>query len=241
MSQILSFRSLGAGLILLGAAIAPVSALAQDATEGSGSNVAEEAPAERGALADLDLASALHAYAKEAGDPLVAIAALRVAATVPTEEAAFEAETEAEADAGGGDGEAPATENAGDFDAMVATARDLAADNDSYQAMIDEVVASGTRDRVGGFATALKNLPGNTRATYRESFFGGRLAEVAIDGGGDGRMNLIVYDENGNRICLSNRAGDRQYCSWTPRWTGQFRVVVVNLDPYSNRYRVTMN
>jgi hypothetical protein len=54
-------------------------------------------------------------------------------------------------------------------------------------------------------------------------------------------LDLFVYDESGNRICSSTSNGDDEYCRFTPKWTGKFRVKVQNNGKIDNRYTLLFN
>ena len=58
---------------------------------------------------------------------------------------------------------------------------------------------------------------------------------------GDTDVDLVVYDSNGNRICSSTRGGDREYCRWTPAWTGEFTVRVSNYGRVYNAVTMVTN
>ena len=61
-------------------------------------------------------------------------------------------------------------------------------------------------------------------------FFGNERAEVYIDNGIAGRMILQVFDENGNLVAQDNVPGPFFRCVWYPRWTGPFRIRLINND-----------
>ena len=83
-----------------------------------------------------------------------------------------------------------------------------------------------TRTSVNGAFRRYDRVYG--RIPYTISFIGGRRAHVAVFGDGDD-IELYVYDENNNLI-ISDMAGVRtnRRVTWTPRWTGPFRIEVVN-------------
>lgn len=95
------------------------------------------------------------------------------------------------------------------------------------------------RGRTSGAGRTYDTVYG--RDTYSIRFTGGRRAEVTVVGDGDD-VDLYVYDENGNLIGKDTRSGTVARVSWTPRWTGNFRVVVVNADNVSYiEYSLTTN
>src|SRR5689334_19047666 len=76
---------------------------------------------------------------------------------------------------------------------------------------------------------------------YAIPFAGGEPALVTVRGDGDTDLDLYVYDENGNLICSDTDYTDQLICSWSPRWTGMFRIEVRNLGNVYNRYQVRTN
>ncbi len=76
--------------------------------------------------------------------------------------------------------------------------------------------------------------------TYRLTFEGQRPARVAVVGDGDTGLSLFVYDEFDNEIVSVTEAGvsgsDQHVVEWTPRWTGEFTVKVVNPGLTTNCY-----
>ncbi len=80
-------------------------------------------------------------------------------------------------------------------------------------------------------------LPGGMTDTWTVTFAGGFKAAVAVVGDGDTDLDLYVYDENDNLVAKSDGPRDRESVSWTPRWTGKFKIKVVNRSRFvSNRY-----
>jgi hypothetical protein len=82
-------------------------------------------------------------------------------------------------------------------------------------------------------------LPGDMKDTRTVMFYGGELAQVTVHGDGFTNLDVFIYDENGNLIVSETSLSDDAILSWTPRWTGNFRIVVVNQsDFYSNAYTI---
>jgi hypothetical protein len=95
---------------------------------------------------------------------------------------------------------------------------------------------------LGGAKVQLTTLPADHTDTWTVTFVGGVQAAVAIAGDGGTDLDLYVYDENDNFITKSDGPGDRESCSWTPRWTGKFKIKVVNRSRlFSNRYSIAWN
>lgn len=64
---------------------------------------------------------------------------------------------------------------------------------------------------------------------------------MIITGDGDTDLDLYIYDENGNLIGSDVDTTDVCLVSWTPRWTGVFRVEIHNLGYVYNAYTLITN
>jgi hypothetical protein len=95
--------------------------------------------------------------------------------------------------------------------------------------------------RTGGVGRDATTLPGLSKSTYHVTFNGGELAVVTIVGSGNTDLDIFVYDEFGNRVAFGDGPTDIESVSWTPRWTGRFRIEVHNLGSYSNFYTLRTN
>lgn len=76
---------------------------------------------------------------------------------------------------------------------------------------------------------------------YHMRFRAHETAEIAVSGDGDTDLDLYVYDSSGNLIESDDDLTDECYVSWTPRWTGTFRVEVVNRGSVYNSYSLRTN
>jgi len=67
-------------------------------------------------------------------------------------------------------------------------------------------------------------------------YHAGERTGVAVKGDGDTTLHVRVYDENGHLInddvCRYNTC----MATWTPKWTGTFRITVENLGSVYNNY-----
>lgn len=77
--------------------------------------------------------------------------------------------------------------------------------------------------------------------TYYETFRGGEMAEVAIQGDGDTDLDLFVYDMNGRLVAQGTGYTDRELVRWFVPSTGTYRIVVRNLGNVWNRYGLGTN
>ena len=80
----------------------------------------------------------------------------------------------------------------------------------------------------------------NSTDVYRETFYGGEEVCVLVVGDGDTDLDLYIYDENGNLIESDTDILDTCVCTWTPKWTGEFRIEVKNLGNVYNEYTISV-
>ena len=83
----------------------------------------------------------------------------------------------------------------------------------------------------------------NARSTdkYVVKFRGGSRARVTVNGDGDTDLDLYIYDETGNLIVSDTDDTDYCVCTWTPSWTGNFTIKIVNRGGVYNRYHLETN
>ncbi len=130
---------------------------------------------------------------------------------------------------------------------LIADAKVLAAEDEAIlarAAKIEEKLAAAagaTRGALNGPYQHYDRIYGNTSDTYTIRFRGGELAEVGIVGDGDTDLDLYIYDENGNSIVYDNSYSGNCYVSFYPRWTGPFRVKVINRGGVYNNYCLLTN
>ena len=77
--------------------------------------------------------------------------------------------------------------------------------------------------------------------TWNIDFNGGEYATVQVQGDGASDLNLYIYDEDNNLIALDASPGDYCYTSWYPRWTGSYKIQVVNAGDSINDYYLVHN
>src|SRR5262245_47315386 len=95
--------------------------------------------------------------------------------------------------------------------------------------------------RASGPLTDLRVVRARSTMTYHETFRGGELAVVSIFGDSSTDLDIYVFDEFGNFITAATGLGDRETVTFTPAWTGVFRIEVRNLGYVSNQYVLTTN
>ena len=111
------------------------------------------------------------------------------------------------------------------------------------QAYVDSVAKRGlaSAGTTGGPKYAITNVNGAFTDVYDITFTGGEAAEIAIGGDGDTDLDLYVYDEFNNYVASDTASTDNAYVTWTPRWTGKFRVEVRNEGGVHNQYVFVTN
>lgn len=99
----------------------------------------------------------------------------------------------------------------------------------------------GSRGDVRGPGRNCTRALANSTDHYRVVFRGGEYARVAVSGDGDSDLDLLVFDENDNLVVQDTSYGDDPVVSWTPSWTGPFKIRVRNLGNVWNRYCIFVN
>lgn len=193
-------------------------------------------------LAALRTAHDLAKYGYEVESPSALIEAANILASTPTQtfEAALERGTE----------NANESEKVGkvqlDPAKLIADARELTEDAnllalaDNVSAKI-QAQAEGTRGAMGGPKYARGSVSARSYTYYDQKFWADEIAEVAVSGDGDTDLDLYVYDENGNLIASDTDYTDDCYVRFCPRWTGRFRIKIVNRGGVYNNYAIVTN
>ncbi len=75
---------------------------------------------------------------------------------------------------------------------------------------------------------------------YRIRFDGGEQAIVRAKAHGDD-IDLYIYDTHDNLIEKDVEDDDVPVCIWTPKWTGEFKIKVVNNESHSVDYKLETN
>lgn len=209
-------------------------AFAQDKTK---PNVDTTATGTKGAVATLAMAQDLYALGVANKDALTVLTAAKLANSVDLKAVERKVETTGEEVAGDEDGvDAPVT-----AEAMMATAKELAGENEVIAGLISDAETEGTRGRIGGASSTLSRLPGGRTDTWTVPFYGNSYAELAIVGDGDSNLDVLVTDENGNTICYDVSWTDKVYCDFVPAWNGYFYITVQNNGRKRNSYYLVTN
>lgn len=123
---------------------------------------------------------------------------------------------------------------------LLADAKTMADSDGVLLALIDDVDRD-VRGASGGPKYANSRVEAHDYDIYNVTFRRGELAMVIVVGDGDTDLDLYVYDNNGNLVASDNDYTDDCVCSWTPRWTGNFRIKIVNRGNVYNRYILRTN
>jgi hypothetical protein len=205
--------------------------------EEKGPNVNTAATGTKGGVATLALAQDLYALGLANKDALTVLTAARLAASVDVKEVEQKKETKGEAVADQPDGvDAPV-----DAATMLASARELAGEDETLVGLIEDAATEGSRGRIGGASSTLSRLPAGQTDVWEIPFYGESYAEVAVLGDGDANLDVLVTDENGNTICYDVSWSDKVYCDFVPSWNGYFYVTVQNNGGSRNSYYLMTN
>jgi hypothetical protein len=187
------------------------------------SNVAQKAEQDAemvDAIENMAMAQRLAGIGVESGDPILLIAAARLASQVAATESEITPREPQDV----------ATDSPGMHTAeeMLAAARALSEGRDDLIALIDDAAAEGSRGSVYGSGYYDGYINGGNNLYYDEAFYGGEQAVVTLEGHNPSDIDLWIYDEYGNLICSSTGYSSYESCTWTPSWTGDFTIRVEN-------------
>lgn len=76
----------------------------------------------------------------------------------------------------------------------------------------------------------------NSTDRYRVTFYAGEEAMVLVSGDGDTDLDLYIYDEYDNLVAYDNDGLDTMLCTWIPKRTATFTIVIRNLGDVRNYY-----
>ncbi len=192
--------------------------------EGIQSNISDVQPEDTtavDAIQTIAMAQRLATYAMNTNDPLLLIAAARIANQFEVGDAEIAPRDTDEEIAS----DSPAMQTAGE---MLAMARELAGDRQDLILLIEDVEAESARGSLYGAGSYEGYIAGYDNLYYDEAFEGGVPAIVELTGHNPSDLDLWIYDEFGNEICSSTSYSSFESCQWTPRWTGGFTIRVEN-------------
>ena len=118
-------------------------------------------------------------------------------------------------------------------------AKAMSKNDPAVVAMADKVEEK--RGAVGGPKRTTEVVNAFATDSYVIAFRGGEVARAVISGDGDTRLDMFVYDENGNLVDSRVGPGDDAMCTWVPKWSGKFTIRVVNRGLVANQYVIATN
>jgi hypothetical protein len=89
-----------------------------------------------------------------------------------------------------------------------------------------------------GPGKSIKTVLGGGSVTYFETYKGGKLAQVWLDGDGSTDLDVFVYDLKGKLIVQGTGPTDIETVTWIPAVNTTYRIVVRNLGFLSNTYKL---
>lgn len=234
--------------LLRGTALIAVLAVSPVIADTSSTNRDAGAAGVPGPVSVIDAAMALAEFGREAGDPTILLGAASALQQIGATEGAGEI----------GDGDIPEIDKTvaedgptekPDVDAetrdlvgeLVGEARFLARGDEALLAQADAIEATASRSSTTGPGRYRVRVGARDSEVVIEEFRGGEVAEVAVVGDGDTDIDLVILDQNGNEICTGTGNADREYCRWTPAWTGKFGIGVYNHGLVYNNAVILVN
>jgi hypothetical protein len=243
-----------AGVLVVGGWLA-VTALAAQTPQADAKqpNLSAEKGKEGGAAAVslLSQASELVQYAHQNESPMAMLTAVQMLERVKVQDSAervgskktgLQHEGEQVKEGKKGETSAPTL----DPEKLLAEAKPWAKGNQNLLALIEaeavkaKAAAGGTLGSTRGAIAHSDSVRARAYDDYVITFYGGQVARVAVVGDGDTDVDLYVYDEGGHEIARDDDRSAECLVQFTPRWTGSFRVRVVNNGyVYSNYILMT--
>ena len=202
-----------------------------------GPNVKSSATGTKGAVATLAMAQDLYTLGMANKDALTVLTAAKLAGSVEVKEVERKKETKGTEVAGEGEGKDLPVDAA----TMLASAKELAGEDEMLAGLVEDAMVEAGRGRVGGASSTLSRLPAGQTDTWEVPFYGDSYAELAVVGDGDSNLDVLVADEGGNTICFDVSWSDKIYCDFVPAWNGYFYVTVQNNGASRNSYYLMTN
>lgn len=210
---------------------------ATEAAAAKGPNVKSSATGTKGAVATLAMAQDLYTLGMANKDALTVLTAAKLAGSVEVKEVERKKETKGTELAG----EAEGKDLPVDAATMMASAKELAGEDEGLAGLVEDAMVEAGRGRVGGASSTLSRLPAGQTDTWEVPFYGDSYAELAVVGDGDSNLDVLVTDESGNTICYDVSWSDKIYCDFVPAWNGYFYVTVQNNGGSRNSYYLMTN
>jgi hypothetical protein len=203
-------------------------------------NLATASTAPAGAATQLVLAHGLYRQAEATGDPVLLLAAIRLARGVSNRPAPAWQQT-GEADTPPIPGpERGAPPNPGG-EAALAVLHGLAIDDPNLQDLAYDLEAQVPQGRLPVATVAQGGLVNGAEAIWRIPLSGAVAAEIALIGDHSGPLGLTITDDTGAVICAQPPRLEPTLCRFTPARNGFFTVQVTNAGTEWNSYQLVGN
>lgn len=216
-------------VLILALGLSP--ALAEEA------NLSPQIETAPGAASQTVLAQRLFLKATASGDPVLLLAAIRLARGVTLRPASGWERTITD--------EGEATETAGPPDpgsaAALAMLQGLAVDDPDLQDLVYDLDAQVPPGRLPVATVARSGLSGGAQNDWRLPLSGSVAAEIALIGDGSSALGLSVTDETGAVVCARPTMTDPVLCRFTPARNGFFTIRVSNAGAVWNSYLLIGN
>lgn len=141
--------------------------------------------------------------------------------------------------------EKPAVEGSFKVEELIKSAKELAGKDKSVQEWakkLEKTAKTSTRGAVGGSKWAEDIVYGNNGYIYYDIFFrADELAEITVASYNGADLDVYVDDQNGNPIVCDDLPSTDCYVNFSPRWTGNFRIYVINRSRWNSGFRLTTN
>ena len=124
---------------------------------------------------------------------------------------------------------------------LIADAKIFAKDNPQVLAIAEKTKISKSREAVDGPVRHSDQVLAGDTDKYRIAFKGEARAEIAVIGDTDTDLDLYVYDENNILIAKDDDNTDQCYVAWVPKWTGSYKVLIINRGAVYNNYSILTN
>ena len=113
----------------------------------------------------------------------------------------------------------------------------------AYAKSVEKLVkSSATRGAFGGPKYDFSYVYGNSKVSYYNvGFVAGRYAEVDVYSLDGCDLDLYIYDSNWNLIDKDTSYSTSAWCSFVPRWDGNFHIVVKNNSRYMSYFELYTN
>lgn len=196
--------------------------------------------AEAEAVQKLSLASGLIHLGRKQKMPEALIVAARILADVSTVELKDKPthETDPKADKSKEKAKAkPDVDNSPK--ALLEEAKAMSGNNEAIVKLANAVEIK--RGAAGGPRRTTEVVEGYGTDVYRIKFRGDEVAKVLISGDGDTRLDLYIYDADGDLVTSQVGPGDDALATWVPRRAGVYTIKVVNRGRAQNKYVLVTN